>query len=364
MSIELNWDKLDPSIAFSLRDIINDKISSLPLPKFLASLHVNSFDVGSTAPEIEITDLGDPYAEFYEDNYDSDHDEHERNAAEARAVMDSSTETLRGRDAPAHAAQLDGEDFDIRSTSTQPPPYDNSPQSSPENTHGFPPHMPSHTNSHRSTPSLSGIFPMQLPRSSTLHYFHPLARQTAGLNSGLSTPGWGAPQAQSPEASEPDEHVQPARPRITPAEAEARRRVEDVQIVAKVRWKTEAIRMSISAELVINYPSAAFVTLPLSLTLTSLTFEGTAIITYMSGSSGRRVHFCFVEEGHPDAAIGASQSPTVGEILRDIKIESEIGEKEKGVLKNVGKVERFLLERLRRVVDEEFVFPSFYTFLL
>ena len=51
-------------------------------------------------------------------------------------------------------------------------------------------------------------------------------------------------------------------------------------------------------------------------------------------------------------------------MLRDIHLESEIGERGKGVLKNVGKVERFLLEQGRRIISEEFVFPSFYTFIL
>lgn len=55
-----------------------------------------------------------------------------------------------------------------------------------------------------------------------------------------------------------------------------------------------------------------------------------------------------------------------GGMLKEIKVESEIGERGKGkqVLKNVGKVERFVLDQVRRIFEEEFVFPSTWTFLV
>ena len=55
-----------------------------------------------------------------------------------------------------------------------------------------------------------------------------------------------------------------------------------------------------------------------------------------------------------------------GGLLRAIHVESEIGKQEGGkqVLKNVGKVEKFVLEQVRRIFEDEFVYPSFWTFLL
>jgi distribution and morphology protein 12 len=52
--------------------------------------------------------------------------------------------------------------------------------------------------------------------------------------------------------------------------------------------------------------------------------------------------------------------------LHEIKVESEIGQRENGkqVLKNVGKVEKFVLEQVRRIFEDEFVYPSFWTFLV
>jgi distribution and morphology protein 12 len=53
-------------------------------------------------------------------------------------------------------------------------------------------------------------------------------------------------------------------------------------------------------------------------------------------------------------------------LLQEIRVESEIGRKEDGkqVLKNVGKVERFVLAQVRRIFEEELVYPSFWTFLV
>ncbi|KAI5302932.1 Mitochondrial distribution and morphology protein 12, partial [Ascosphaera atra] len=71
------------------------------------------------------------------------------------------------------------------------------------------------------------------------------------------------------------------------------------------------------------------------------------------------------------AAAAASWSSMRGDnaqqsLLRHIQVESEIGRQEDGkqVLKNVGKVEKFVVEQVRRIFDEEFVYPSFWTFLV
>jgi distribution and morphology protein 12 len=60
------------------------------------------------------------------------------------------------------------------------------------------------------------------------------------------------------------------------------------------------------------------------------------------------------------------QKPRIGGLLENIRVESEIGGKGDGkqVLKNVGKVESFVLEQVRRIFEEEFVYPSFWTFLV
>ncbi len=64
--------------------------------------------------------------------------------------------------------------------------------------------------------------------------------------------------------------------------------------------------------------------------------------------------------------VGEEDGGALGGLLREIRVESEIGRQEGGkqVLKNVGKVEKFVLEQVRRIFEEEFVWPSFWTFLV
>lgn len=160
----------------------------------------------------------------------------------------------------------------------------------------------------------------------------------------------------------------------------------------------------------------SFVGIPLKLQITGLSFDGVALVAYLRGRGGgggeggevsgqgsgqekkkrkrkgRRdvVHFCFL--GREDAGLvvgereaashldgnGKSKSDGKGQgqgeeatskgggLLREIRVESQIGRQEGGkqVLKNVGKVEKFVLEQVRRIVEEEFVWPSFWTFLV
>lgn len=115
----------------------------------------------------------------------------------------------------------------------------------------------------------------------------------------------------------------------------------------------------------------SFVGIPLKLQITGLSFDGVALLAYLRQveTGKRRVCFCFLGggegggggegEGNGDGRIG-------GGLLREIRVESEIGRQEDGkvVLKNVGKVEKFVLEQVRRIFEEEFVWPSFWTFLI
>ena len=89
---------------------------------------------------------------------------------------------------------------------------------------------------------------------------------------------------------------------------------------------------------------------------------------------------------------GAQEAQNLGTLLREIRVESEIGsqetevededridkeaggggtgggkmkmKKKKQVLKNVGKVEKFVLEQVRRIFEEEVVWPSWWTVLV
>jgi distribution and morphology protein 12 len=149
--------------------------------------------------------------------------------------------------------------------------------------------------------------------------------------------------------------------------------VEDLQTVFRVRYSGD-VKLSLTAEILLDYPMPSFVGIPLKLNITGLSFDGVAVLAYIR----KRAHFCFLSPEDAHAAVGPDDdngesdghseigSMKMGGLLHEIKVESEIGKRENGkqVLKNVGKVEKFVLEQVRRIFEDEFVYPSFWTFLV
>src|SRR5436305_8978159 len=74
MSVDINWQTLTAGpdgkiLSDTIRDFIHEKFQQVPLPNFIQSVRVVSFDLGTVPPDIEIQDITDPYPEFYEDAY-------------------------------------------------------------------------------------------------------------------------------------------------------------------------------------------------------------------------------------------------------------------------------------------------------
>lgn len=169
------------------------------------------------------------------------------------------------------------------------------------------------------------------------------------------------------------------------------RKPEDFQVLCHAKYAGD-VRLSLTAEILLDYPMPSFVGLLPKLNVTGITFDGVAVIAYIR----KRVHFCFLSAEDADALLGSEEQQKQGDssnsaasntsaglgldthnttssaqkrqggLLQEIRVESEIGRKEDGkqVLKNVGKVERFVLAQVRRIFEEELVFPSFWTFLV
>jgi len=134
--------------------------------------------------------------------------------------------------------------------------------------------------------------------------------------------------------------------------------------------------------------------LPIKLSVTGLLFNGELAVAYEG--ERRRIHLCILDDLDPycplsadrprrgttstsntppeqeDDTPGAMPGPPkpgkplpVGErLLPSIDIESEIGQADKHVLKNVTRVERFIQDVIRKTVEEELVFPNFHTLVL
>ncbi|PWN36805.1 uncharacterized protein FA14DRAFT_7103 [Meira miltonrushii] len=161
-----------------------------------------------------------------------------------------------------------------------------------------------------------------------------------------------------------------------------------LQLQLSLHWITQSLRLTLNTSLVINHPSPAFMSLPLTLTITGVSIASGGLLAFEvdPATNVRRCHFCLLEEdeqeldqeeddggntnaanvmgkpSHPFTNNGQETVLTPGErILYNLTLETSVGQAEKHVLKNVAKVERFVVSLVRKAIGEELVFPNFYS---
>lgn len=426
MSIDLNWEALTSgpdgaALADRIRLFVHDKFQTVALPRFIKSVDVHGFDFGAVPPQLELKDITDPLPDFYEEDLDDD-DEEESDDGEA-TLAGSIHERERGgglnratRPKGLRSETLRNEvaGFDLGSpflgTSTPGilggPGLNNyfhqghlgtgthTPLAAVAGAHlssawlqNLPDHgasTPSH-GSHSRNPSQSSISvssftgaptTQPLREKSSVSTLAPTSANTSRPPTRDALFGESAIEEEDDEDHEEDgEGGDGPRPRREP-------RVEDVQAVFRIRYSGD-IRLNLTAEILLDYPMPSFVGIPLKLNITGLSFDGVGVLANIR----KRVHFCFLspedamtavgpdddsehedndEQGEEKAHHRKDHKAKFGGLLQEIKVESEIGGKDGGKqsLKNVGKVERFVLEQVRRIFEEEFVYPSFWTFLV
>ncbi|KAL5117256.1 Mitochondrial distribution and morphology protein 12 [Pleosporales sp. CAS-2024a] len=439
MSIDINWDTITGGTdgvarAETIRAFIHDKFQQVTLPKFIRSVHVHSFDFGKESPQIEIKDICDPLPDFYEeDEDDSDKSEDDDGKEEEEEAPSSDNHNL------DHTLNKKVQEQPPRETGTNlshlKEPAPNHARLASRRVNPKPPIGRTFLapNDPIASPLLPRVLTPGIPGgTSNINYFHlPLS---AGL-SGATTPlaavagaqlqGWLdnpygrpstptnmrlrhaasfnsltlTPQSHPDPSSRPSsrhQHDDERRKSLADSDDASSQRgcnmdpsvspqpmheksPEDIQVVAHVQYSGD-IKMSLTAEILLDYPMQSFVGIPLKLTITGLTFDGVALLAYIK----RRAHFCFLSPDDAEALVGGDsgfgglqtdahgknaqpvQRPSIGGLLENIRVESEIGGQGSGkqVLKNVGKVESFVLEQVRRIFEDEFVYPSFWTFLV
>lgn len=402
MSIEINWDALSGGpdglvLAESIRAFIHERFQQITLPRFIRSVNVHAFEFGTVPPELELKDVCDPLPDFYEDEEDADTPDTQDNESYSATTKTNSVD-------PERAVEKFSQAHALRQR---------------ERIEASRPHRPSvDTNYSNNTfmrmavgasnPFLSRSSTPGIPGgTSNMGYFHlPLSAGISGAATPLATAvgaqfaaGWPEHFSSSAQIHDhDDDDDSPPKSReasfttqsqrlngvsgnkqddlSTKSEDARDKSVEDVQIVMHLKYSGD-VKLSLTAEILVDYPMPSFVGIPLKLTVTGLTFDGVAILAYIKS----KAHFCFVTPEDADALIGRSpdaetdgrstnarQHPEkhVGGLFEDIKVESEIGQKTNGkqMLKNVGKVEKFVLEQVRRTFESEFVYPSFWTFLV
>jgi len=438
MSIDIDWESLTTGpdgleLAESIRAFIHDKFQQVALPQFIKSVEVHSFDFGKECPTVELKDVCDPLPDFYEDD-DEDETGEEGEPSESK-VEKAGTQAIEIGGAQAGAslsqrrASAGNPDHAIdtrgsRSATSQRPSYIDI-------------RLPSLRSNLRlvdqiATPILRSSTPGISGGTSNLGYFHlphlPLSAGLSGSQTPLAAVAGGTPYSagwqdhHAPPWEHHFRHPPPQRsvrpqlsyeqlyadPSTRPSTAHSYMQplhglsredsldgtdqppsdtshLEpdplDLQVVLRILYSGN-VRLSLTAEILLDYPMPSFVGIPLKLNITGLSFDGVALIAYLK----KRAHFCFLGQEDAEVLVGAEtvdhgsagegaidnkfkvegKRDKLGGLLREIRVESEIGQKEGGkqVLKNVGKVEKFVLDQVRRIFEDEFVYPSFWTFLV
>lgn len=382
MSIDLDWEKLGSSLSNSLVDILNRQLGSTNRPSFIGPVEVTSLDFGSTPPDVELVDLRDIYRDFLEDDEDDDENREPVKVTEG-AEDDDGFEWVSRRAGLGRADDLG-------------PAY-----------HHLPPHIryghsPS-TDLFSSTPSLHGprdiwnggmslpslgdfrqtTYParplpsMYRPPGPATPFHTPInpqfELQASPKHSHHSTPN--ANTSESPSPPQPSEESTPP-PNNHP----------NLQTHLHINWHSN-LRITLTTSLLINYPSPMFMSLPIKLSVTGLLFDGEVAVAYEG--QRKRVHLCILDDLDPYGPAGGVRSkrdslsntppelddgetpsrsskplPVGQRLLPSIFIESEIGQADKHVLKNVTRVERFIADVIRKTVEEELVFPNFHTLVM
>ena len=422
MSVDIHWDIITngtdgQELAEQVRAFIHERFQQVELPRFIRSVKVHSFDFGDVPPEVELKDICDPLPDFYEEDEGEESDDDagqqiEDNNAGHGALPESTLPTM-GQHLPKIARLNEGNGVSLSRGSR--PALIETKQLERR------PNMTSSEQIGTLSPIIGAAPTAGIPGgTANMSYFHlPLGGGLSGAATPLAAFGGGqfqngrhedyavagisrhefppqhhhsasassitpstsipdpssrpvSQQHQQPFSSALDEESEQDLTQEPPPAARFREKSDtDVQVVTHVRYAGN-VCLSLTAEILLDYPMPSFVGIPLKLNVTGLTFDGVAILAYIRN----RCHFCFLPQGDAEMLLGheargqSSERERENEwnlgLLQEIKVESEIGERGDGKqsLKNVGKVEKFVLDQVRRIFEDEFVYPSFWTFLV
>lgn len=410
MSIEINWDTLTTgpdgeALAETIRAFVHDRFQKITLPRMIRSVKCHAFEFGKVAPNIELKDVCDPLPDFYENDADDsqDDDEETPGSMDDGQHNDATPRLDETRPQYHHNASLSRDEFH-HSRLTNSREQMGNPLLSRTATPGilggtsnlgyF--HLPLSAGLSGTTTPLAAVAgaqfhnarhgPSQLAQSPESNYSDSETRRRSTSFGSLTPSSSNATSSSRPTSRHMDwredvaEHNDHGSDTSRHGEGEEQERsAEDVQMVFHVSYSGD-VKLRLTAEISLDYPMPSFVGIPLQLNITGLTFDGVGILAYIK----KKAHFCFLCQEDAESLVGWSltgeheehsadqqgqqqgQQRKLGALLEEIKVESEIGQREGGkqVLKNVGKVEKFVLEQVRRIFDDEFVYPSFWTFLV
>jgi distribution and morphology protein 12 len=450
MSIDLDWLKLDTSLADHVVDLLNRQLEAVERPSFIGPVHVASLDFGSNAPDVELVDMKDIYRDFLEDD-DDDEDRGPVKVTEGGIGIDEDD----GFEWVSRRAGV------MRDSMSSPTP----------GLHHLPPHV-----RHSGFSTSSDYF--SSPMMPNLDAWNSGGFSVYGTHTGRDVPTYTSPSPATPFVTTPnlspghlskqnksidvdDPFISSSTPPPPQREKPPPNPHPNLQLHLHINWHSN-LRISLQTSLLINYPSPMFMSLPIRLSVTGLVFNGEVVVAYQG--ERKRIHICILDDLDPYGPLGgqrmsgldtdlnsslnssgdaevhetmktgsgpttlelddsiimgaaglglgslntlgvgnatlsipngldtrpsstglATSAPTnkpfgynptthtrpskpvlpVGQrLLPSIYIESEIGQTDKHVLKNVTRVERFIQDVVRKTLEEELVFPNYHTIVM
>ena len=100
MSLDIEWSKLDQELAVHVQHFLNRHFKNIAKPSFIGDIEVTAFEWGTESPSIEITNITDPFPEFYEEedpNSNDDDDDDDDNATNINNNTNTAANSTIGR---------------------------------------------------------------------------------------------------------------------------------------------------------------------------------------------------------------------------------------------------------------------------
>lgn len=301
MSIEFNWEKLlenSSEIEQGICDFLHNQFQSLNLPPFISSLAVSSFKLGSVPPEVVLKHFSDPFADFYDVDKDLDD-----TSSEASSSNGSFSDVEEASDAIGNTMEHkykknNGSDF-------------------------------SDVNVELDVASETGEADEAEEANASFQF-----RRTISENNDV-----GYTQFKDMETDVQEN------PMASPF---------DIQSFIEFKYSGD-MQLSVMATLLVNYPAPSFISLPFSIRVTNVEIDSLIVAAVIKN----RVHISIMCDLEDDEVVQTEPAS----VIKSMKIESEIGDNSNNgaVLRNVSKVEKFVLEQLRNVIKEELVWPGWIT---
>lgn len=339
MSFEINWENLtsDDGINNNIRNFLDQQFNSISLPPFIDKLSVTDFSMGTTPPEITIRHIGNPFEEFYNEVNSDEEDRKDSNPVSH--LLSSTDESSSSDEENTSNSEIKSGDSNTKSLFE----FVAKDSTSPNN--------------------------LGMPKQ-----FH---------NYNMNNLGLGLHERDTPTAFFKSNALKLSSP-STYKQNDPVDKTNDIQFILDLDYCGD-IMIEISVNLLVNYPSTQFISLPIKLKITDLEIHILAAIAYIQQSvyisflcdlnTSKTDYFSLPDREEDNVNIRSKTAGTVFQggnfvdyaaannkeridVIRNVKIDTEIGENEHNVLRNVGKVEKFLVEQLRNIIRDEVCWPS------